>query len=56
MAEYTLSPTQSAQIESVSEWRDDDDPERCGADLARGGTCDRPAGECPYHGDGGDET
>lgn len=28
-----------------------DEPEVCGADLNDGGTCDRPADECPYHGD-----
>jgi len=22
----------------------------CGAELSQGGTCDRPADECPYHG------
>jgi hypothetical protein len=27
-----------------------DAPEICGAELSDGGTCDRPADECPYHG------
>ena len=26
------------------------DGEICGAELSQGGTCDRPADECPYHG------
>jgi hypothetical protein len=25
------------------------DVDVCGAELSAGGTCDRPAGECPYH-------
>lgn len=24
----------------------------CGAELTSGGTCERPAGGCPYHGGG----
>jgi hypothetical protein len=31
---------------------DGEDTEICGADLSDGGTCDRPAGECPYHSEG----
>ncbi len=27
------------------------EPEACGAELAKGGTCMRPANECPYHQD-----
>jgi hypothetical protein len=34
-----------------AEATDEDDVEVCGAPLSDGGTCDRPADECPYHGD-----
>lgn len=27
------------------------DEDVCGAELSDGGTCERPASECPYHGD-----
>lgn len=29
---------------------DESGGEVCGAELSNGGTCDRPADECPYHG------
>lgn len=39
-------PTTAYEIEAAG------DSGRCGAELDRGGTCDRPAGECPWHGEG----
>lgn len=30
---------------------DDADADICGAELSQGGICERPADECPYHGD-----
>lgn len=61
MPEYTLTRDQSdamldddaveANDPSFTDTSDlrSDDEELCGADLSRGGTCERPAGECPYH-------
>lgn len=37
--------------DDADETADTDDTEVCGAELSTGGTCDRPADECPYHGD-----
>jgi len=34
---------------TVEELRVDDDEDICGAELSAGGTCERPAGDCPYH-------
>jgi len=28
----------------------DEDAELCGVEMSDGSTCERPAGECPYHG------
>jgi len=29
--------------------------EICGAEMSNGSTCERPADDCPYHGDGQEE-
>lgn len=33
----------------------DDDEAMCGAELTAGGTCARPADDCPYHGPDADD-
>lgn len=39
-------------VESGGETAEDDEDDAvCGAELSNGGTCDRLAAECPYHGD-----
>jgi len=50
-AEYLVE--ERGDFEYVENSSDDqeDDVDVCGADLSDGGTCDRPADECPYHGD-----
>jgi len=58
MREYALSETADASNDSdadtdvnASDDTDTDvDGEICGAELTAGGTCDRLAAECPYHG------
>lgn len=48
MSEYTLTPTQSERIEIDNvQGRD-----ICGVEMSDGSTCERPVGECPYHGEG----
>jgi len=46
--EETTRESSDEEPESVT------DDEICGAELSQGGTCDRPADECPYHDNGGD--
>lgn len=41
----TIPPTIVREIADT-----DDEDELCGAELSAGGTCERPASECPYHG------
>jgi hypothetical protein len=41
---------------AVGDERDEDgDTDICGAVKSDGETCERPADECPYHSDGGDD-
>lgn len=55
MPERQVPPTTAREIEaqrrthSQTDTDEEAGDEVCGEDLARGGVCERPAGECPYH-------
>jgi hypothetical protein len=46
-----LAAAYDTDVASIRVDGDTDDAEVCGVELSTGGTCDRPADECPYHGD-----
>lgn len=51
--DFEVVEATDVEYDEVDDAEDDSthDADICGAELSDGGTCERPADECPYHGD-----